>query len=271
LSDLAAGTHVIFVRDANNCGENIIVEIEPGVNLNATVTPVYDCVGNNTDNYIQVDLVDGIVADEVLYALNSTDLADMQLTPDFTNVPPGDHYLTIAHSNGCVNTVDFSITNFEPLSLFLEQNNINEITAIAEGGLENYTFYFDGQNNGSENTYFVNRTDTFTVRVIDENGCEVSAEIFIEFIDIEIPTFFTPNGDGTSDTFIPENLEAFPDTLIIIFDRYGRELYRMRYGDTGWDGTYQGTGLPTGDYWYVIKLKGENDDREFVGHFTLYR
>jgi len=188
-SDLAAGTHVIFVRDANNCGENIIVEIEPGVNL----------------------------------------------------------------------------------SLFLEQNNINEITAIAEGGLENYTFYFDGQNNGSENTYFVNRTDTFTVRVIDENGCEVSAEIFIEFIDIEIPTFFTPNGDGTSDTFIPENLEAFPDTLIIIFDRYGRELYRMRYGDTGWDGTYQGTGLPTGDYWYVIKLKGENDDREFVGHFTLYR
>ena len=270
-SDLAAGTHVIFVRDANNCGENIIVEIEPGVNLNATVTPVYDCVGNNTDNYIQVDLVDGIVADEVLYALNSTDLADMQLTPDFTNVPPGDHYLTIAHSNGCVNTVDFSITNFEPLSLFLEQNNINEITAIAEGGLENYTFYFDGQNNGSENTYFVNRTDTFTVRVIDENGCEVSAEIFIEFIDIEIPTFFTPNGDGTSDTFIPENLEAFPDTLIIIFDRYGRELYRMRYGDTGWDGTYQGTGLPTGDYWYVIKLKGENDDREFVGHFTLYR
>jgi gliding motility-associated-like protein len=270
-SDLAAGTHVIFVRDANNCGENIIVEIEPGVNLNATVTPVYDCVGNNTDNYIQVDLEDGIVADEVLYALNSTNPADMQLTPDFTNVPPGDHYLTIAHSNGCVNTVDFSITNFEPLSLFLEQNNINEITAIAEGGLENYTFYFDGQNNGSENTYFVNRTDTFTVTVIDENGCEVSAEIFIEFIDIEIPTFFTPNGDGTSDTFIPENLEAFPDTLIIIFDRYGRELYRMRYGDTGWDGTYQGTGLPTGDYWYVIKLKGENDDREFVGHFTLYR
>lgn len=44
----------------------------------------------------------------------------------------------------------------------------------------------------------------------------------------------------------------------------------LRVGDS-WDGTYNGQELPTGDYWYVIKLKGENDPREFVGHFTLYR
>jgi gliding motility-associated-like protein len=45
----------------------------------------------------------------------------------------------------------------------------------------------------------------------------------------------------------------------------------MEINDAPWDGIYQGHNLPTGDYWYVIKLKGENDDREFVGHFTLYR
>jgi gliding motility-associated-like protein len=38
-----------------------------------------------------------------------------------------------------------------------------------------------------------------------------------------------------------------------------------------WDGTYNGEPLPTGDYWYVIKLGSANDDREFVGNFTLYR
>lgn len=27
----------------------------------------------------------------------------------------------------------------------------------------------------------------------------------------------------------------------------------------------------TGDYWYIIKLNGEEDAREFIGHFTLYR
>jgi gliding motility-associated-like protein len=45
----------------------------------------------------------------------------------------------------------------------------------------------------------------------------------------------------------------------------------ISYSGPGWDGTYDGKELPTGDYWYVIKLNGENDSREFVGHFTLYR
>lgn len=270
-SDLAAGTYVIFIRDAQDCETNVIVEIEPGVNLNATVEPVYECTGNIPDNYINLTLEDTSVAADILYALDSTDPADMQLAPDFTNIAPGTHYIAISHANGCIRTVDFEIEGFEPLTLTLEQNNINEITAVADGGREAYTFYFDGVNNGSDNTYYINRTDTYTVTVIDENGCEVSAQIFMEFIDIEIPNFFTPDGDGLNDAFTPRNKEGFPRILTIIFDRYGREIYRMGYNDRGWDGTYQNNELPTGDYWYVIKLRGENDDREFVGHFTLYR
>ena len=38
-----------------------------------------------------------------------------------------------------------------------------------------------------------------------------------------------------------------------------------------WDGFYNQADLPTGDYWYIIKLNGDEDTREFVGHFTLYR
>ncbi|AKA34957.1 T9SS type B sorting domain-containing protein [Flagellimonas lutaonensis] len=270
-NNLPAGTHVIFVRDANDCDANIIVDIAPGVNLNATVEPIYECSGNIPDNRIEVTLEDASVSGDVMYALDSTDPADLQLAPDFTNMAPGNHYLTIAHSNGCVNIVDFEIIGFEPLTLTLEQNNINEITAVAAGGLEDYTFYFGDVNNGTDNTFYINRTDTYTVTVVDQNGCEISADIFMEFIDIEIPNFFTPDGDGTNDYWLPNNLEGFPDVLMIIFDRYGRELYRMRYGDQGWDGMYQNNHLPTGDYWYVIKLQGENDDREFIGHFTLYR
>ena len=38
-----------------------------------------------------------------------------------------------------------------------------------------------------------------------------------------------------------------------------------------WDGMYNEIELPTGDYWYVINLNDPSDDRDFVGHFTLYR
>jgi gliding motility-associated-like protein len=97
------------------------------------------------------------------------------------------------------------------------------------------------------------------------------ATIEMEFIDIEIPNFFTPDGDGLNDFWKPRNIEQFPEILIKIFDRYGRVVADDIVNKAGWDGLYKENELPTGDYWYVIKLKGENDDREFVGNFTLYR
>ncbi|MFK7813774.1 MAG: T9SS type B sorting domain-containing protein, partial [Maribacter sp.] len=271
LTDLSAGGYIIFVRDANGCLTDVGITIEPGANLNATVEPVYECTGDTPDNYVNITLEDPSVIGDVLYALDSTDPSDLQLNPDFRNTAPGSHYIAIAHANGCIRTVDFEIEDYEPLTLSLEQGGINTITATADGGLENYTFYFGDVNNGADNTFIINRTDTYVVRVVDENGCEVIANIFMEFIDIEIPNFFTPDGDGLNDTWQPRNQEGFPEILTIIFDRYGREVYQMTLNSPGWDGLYKQSELPTGDYWYVIKLRGPNDDREFVGHFTLYR
>ncbi len=268
---LAAGTYVIFVRDSRGCEANIIVEVETGVNLNASVTPIYECTGNIPGNRLEVLLEDPSVSDEVMYALDSTDPSAMQLDPDFTDIAPGAHYLAISHTNGCVVTIDFEIAAYEPLVLVLEQRNINEITAIATGGVPEYTFYFNDVDNGADNTFYITETGMYTVRVVDQNGCEAEAQIFMEFIDIEIPNFFTPDGDGMNDFWAPQNMEGFPQILIKIYDRYGRVVDEISYNVPGWDGTYNGKELPTGDYWYVIKLNGESDTREFVGHFTLYR
>jgi gliding motility-associated-like protein len=271
LSDLASGSYIIFVRDANGCEENVTVTVDPGVDLNASVEPVYGCDGNIPNNYVNIVLDDASISNEVLYALDSTDPADMQLNPFFRDIAPGQHYIAISHANGCIVAHSFEIEGYEPLTISVEQSNINALTAIVTGGKEEYTIYFGDDNNGSDNTYMINRSDTYIVTVVDENGCEASAGIFMEFIDIEIPNFFTPNGDAENQTWKPRNPEGFPEILTTIFDRYGREVYRMTANSPGWDGFYQQNELPSGDYWYIIRLRGENDDREFVGHFTLYR
>ncbi len=269
--NMAAGNYLIVIKDANGCDTNVVVDIEAGVNLNATVDPVYECTGDIPDNYVNITLEDDSVIGDVLYAIDSVDPADLQLNPDFRNTAPGNHYITIAHANGCFVTIDFVIEAFEPLTLELEQNNMNEITAVVEGGREGYTYYFDGIDNGDSNTFYITRTDTYEVRVVDENGCSTVANIFMEFIDIELPNFFTPDGDGQNDLWIPRNIEQYPEILIKIFDRYGRVVSEQSVDSEGWDGTYLDNELPTGDYWYVVKLNGERDEREFVGHFTLYR
>lgn len=68
-----------------------------------------------------------------------------------------------------------------------------------------------------------------------------------------------------------ENMQVF------VFDRYGRLLKEIKgiqqktqANADGWDGTYQGNNMPSGDYWYLIQLN-DPQGREFTGHFTLYR
>jgi gliding motility-associated-like protein len=86
-----------------------------------------------------------------------------------------------------------------------------------------------------------------------------------------MPNYFTPNGDGQNDTIGPDcGALAYKELTFDIYDRYGRVVAKYRVNGK-WDGRYHGDELPTGDYWYVLKLNDPKDPREFVGHFTLYR
>lgn len=270
-SNLPSGTHVIFIKDANGCTTYEAFTINPGVNLEGTVEVIYECDGIIPTNYLLIQMEDQTVVTDLLYGLDSTDPADMVLDSNFRNLTPGDHTLTLAHANGCMRTFGFTVEDFEPLSLELDNKNINEISAQAMGGNPTYTYQLNDGPATEKNTFMIKRTDTYSVTVTDENGCSVTQEIFMEFIDIEIPNFFTPDGDGLNDRWKPKNIEIFPNITISIFDRYGRRLYRMVQDTEGWDGFYNDANLPMGDYWYIIKLNGDEDSREFVGHFTLYR
>lgn len=79
-------------------------------------------------------------------------------------------------------------------------------------------------------------------------------------------TIFTPNGDGLNDTFIIEGIETSPDNEVIIFNRWGVEVYRKRNYDNSFAGISNGRvtiaeskELPVGTYYYVIKLRGQKD------------
>ena len=57
-------------------------------------------------------------------------------------------------------------------------------------------------------------------------------------------------------------LSGNSDGLNVIVGTYSVGVY--------WDGKYNGTELPTGDYWYVVNAN-DKERQQYVGHFTLYR
>ena len=109
------------------------------------------------------------------------------------------------------------------------------------------------------------------VMVQDANGCTATLTLEVPYHDIEVPNFFTPDGDGENDVWKPKYLDNNVNARIYIFDRYGRRLANLAPGE-GWDGQYDGRSMPAGDYWYIIEINDQlYDKRQFYGNFTLYR
>jgi gliding motility-associated-like protein len=269
--NLAGGLHRVYIKDALGCEYEFDVQMNEPVVLDPTVVINYDCINNANANMVTV-LIDESIAnpEDVDYSLDG---GTFQLSNIFSDVAPGPHIITARHLNGCeVPTAEFTILAIDPLTLALSagQQEMNVISVTAAGGAPAYEYSFNGEPFTSSNTYKIYESGDYEVIVRDQNGCEATLIVPMTYIDVCIPNYFTPNGDGLYDEWGPGCTNIYNDLEFAIYDRYGREIAKYRYGQK-WDGRYKGEELPTGDYWYVLKLNDAKDSREFVGHFTLYR
>jgi gliding motility-associated-like protein len=87
---------------------------------------------------------------------------------------------------------------------------------------------------------------------------------------LQIPNYFTPNGDGYNDTWniIGINSIFYSDAKIYVFDRFGKLLSDVDPRGAGWDGIYNNHPAIATDYWYLVIL---NNERTVRGHFSLKR
>ncbi|HTI58539.1 putative Ig domain-containing protein [Mucilaginibacter sp.] len=72
-------------------------------------------------------------------------------------------------------------------------------------------------------------------------------------LSILVPNAFTPNGDGVNDLWNIDKLtESFPQCMVSVYARNGSLVFQSRGYHIPWDGTYKGTLVSAGTYYYVI-------------------
>ncbi|WP_332367868.1 gliding motility-associated C-terminal domain-containing protein [Spirosoma telluris] len=96
---------------------------------------------------------------------------------------------------------------------------------------------------------------TYTIDVKNSTGCEAKDTIHITvYARVFVPDAFSPNGDGKNDTWELFGIEAFPDAVVTIFNRWGEVIYSSGKGYTNpFDGTLNGTALPVGLYAFTLR------------------
>ena len=94
------------------------------------------------------------------------------------------------------------------------------------------------------------------------------------FIEFNIPSAFTPNGDLANDTWVIDRpgggLEEMDDAVISIYNKNGALVHRVRGFEQPWDGTMNGEILPADTYFFTIDLRLRSR-KTYKGIVTILR
>jgi large repetitive protein len=119
---------------------------------------------------------------------------------------------------------------------------------------------------------------TFALSVSDGKAASEIVEKVLKFEEpltsLDIPTGFTPNGDGANDTWVvrpPDGNGDFSEAIIRVYSKRGSIVYEARGLDSEWDGRMNGSLLPADTYFYTIDLKGAARTNRYKGVITILR
>jgi len=111
---------------------------------------------------------------------------------------------------------------------------------------------------------------TYTLNVVSSTCGTATNSIFVRvYKKITIPNTFSPNNDGINDRWDINALITYPDCSLLVYNRYGQQVYQSTGYAKPWDGTYNGSPLPPGTYYYIIDLK--NDTPKISGWVLIVR
>ena len=101
----------------------------------------------------------------------------------------------------------------------------------------------------------------------DEAGNIDSCRMLVEFTpgmfnegcmgDLGVADLLTPNGDGSNDTWYIDAVDAIQGCKVMVYNRWGENVFESTNYNNDWDGTYLGKVLPDGAYFYVIECNGK--------------
>ena len=271
-------TTYTFTPDANQCALVTDLTIEVLENpIISTGDPLIACIGDivtllgsgagsggtySWDNGV-VDGVPFTVSETLLYTVTGTD------------------------ENGCIGTASIMVTGLPVpiagISASPESGGV-PLEVIFTNTSQNATNYqwdfgndeFNTVNNQSAQNSTYLDFGSYTVWLIADNGvCDDSISIVISTTvepQIFVPNVFTPNSDGSNETFMisTENMQSIE---LLIVNRWGNLMATIDDLNGGWDGiTPGGRDAKEGVYFYRYSATGL-DGSEWVGHgfFSLVR
>ena len=276
LDSLSPGLYAVIVTDSNNCQ---VVDSVSLVDSSVYVLSTSDSVLCQGDSTILIatgyaDLVYNWYADGVLLPDTIAGIIVSQT---------GSYNVTSTSVCGVYSsdTVNIAV-NALPIATITGPNATVCDSAIVLSGFGGSTYSWNPAQacttpDQPSTSILLLSSTTVILNIVDTNGCTSSDSMFVTVRcdSLNIPTGFSPNGDGVNDYFFIENIERYPNAVLKVFNRWGNLVYEKKNYDNSWNGDSNskiitiGEVLTNGTYFYVLDLANDEDPTQ--GYIILRR
>lgn len=171
--------------------------------------------------------------------------------------------VVVTNSNGCTNstTIVVNVYDLLPINASPDISYIywGESTQLNTESGSNFTWTpAFGLNDPNIGNPIASPTETVTyyVTALDANGCVVTDSVVVVVAKdavVELPSAFSPNGDGKNDAFRIFYKGIFRLDEFAIFNRWGQKVWSTNNVTQGWDGTINGQAAEVGTYVFLVR------------------
>jgi len=163
----------------------------------------------------------------------------------------GKYTVKVRNVFGCENTSSVIVTK-SSFGTITGVQIVNNTATVIMSNPGDFIFSLDNSIWQSANIFNNLPNGNHTIFVKTPAGCVIGQMNFTIF---NVSNSFTPNADGINDTWKIDGIENYPNSEIKVYDRNGNMvLSKLTNGSFEWDGKYNSRPLPTGNYWYIIKV-----------------
>jgi gliding motility-associated-like protein len=194
--------------------------------------------------------------------------------------------LIVQSAQGCLDTVVQSVNVLAgPLADFNSSDftgNVNQPINFTDQSANNpVSWFWDfGDSSADSTSTLQNPTHVYgqggyydvCLIVTDINGCsDTICKTEIISMPPDVPSGFSPNGDGVNDIFYVYG-GPFKKLRFRIYNNWGELIFESNDQKTGWDGKRDGIEQPIGVYVYTVEGTTEDDEfHKLSGDVTLLR
>ncbi|MBL7766532.1 MAG: gliding motility-associated C-terminal domain-containing protein [Chitinophagaceae bacterium] len=293
-TDFGVNPYTFYVDGTSKGADTIFQNLSPGEyiievidSIGCKSTGKYTVDPSDRRPYIEIDSLRGVLCagdkngylewhardcfPPYRYTFNTVPFGHTNYADGITN---GSYFIQVTDTIGCYGDTTVTIMEGNPIDIQVVSTPAScqgagddgKASAQVIGGVSPFSFQWSGATTNDPDAINLMYGPQWAY-VQDSLGCIDSVQFNVAYDPcclLNLPNAFSPNGDDKNDIFRVIKYGNIKLVSLMVYDRWGNQVFKTTDIQQGWDGKYKGRDADVDTYFYLARYKCPLNDETFM-------